>query len=245
MKKIIINQMYFQVIPCCSPKGDIWEDIQQKKWDAETFIFFENFIRPDKSFIDIGGWIGTTTLEAYAYNPKHIYSIEADPANFQTLKYNVHNNLMFDKTTLFNACLTDKKRANKSVLFGTANKELPNRSNQRLDNGSRIFVQTYNAWKFLSKNCNLADVNTLNIDIEGSERLLTEVFYKLDGRKHILLSLHPPFFSDKKKACDNIMESIRKYDILDSFEYKNINRNLFRDYMMSDKFFSVVLSKTR
>lgn len=244
--EIRINQMYFKVLPCASKDGDLWKLINNKVWDPETFEFFRNFVRPDKSVIDIGGWIGTTTLQAYAYNPKQVYSIEADPANFQTLKHNIAMNYAGDKIKAFNACLTDKQNANKIIPFGTANEEKPNSSSHRIDNGSRVMVKTINALPFLKKNCNLRDVNCINADIEGSERYLTETFKYLSTKNiAILLSLHPPFWGkDKGMVVPELLKSFQGYKIICPFEYKEINN--LKERMFDDKFFPVILkSKER
>jgi len=257
MKDIRINQMYFQVLPCQSKDGDVWQMIQDKTWDSETFDFFKNYISPDKKFIDIGGWIGTTTLEAYAYNPKHIYSIEADPANYQTLKHNLSINYMFDKVSAFNACLTDKDNAKRITMFGTANKEKPNSSSHRIDNGNRIPVITVDDWKFLKRNCDLDNVNCINADIEGSERYLCETLYKLQGSKVILMSFHPPYWGDdKEQVTKDVMNSIERYTIIDPFNYQVISKNILQERLMDKsvcrkipslkgQFFPVILQKTR
>lgn len=230
-----INQMYFKVLPCASASGDIWADIAANKWDAETFEFFNQFIHPDKNFIDIGGWIGTTTLQAYAFNPRKIFSIEAEPSNYQILKHNIALNLAGDKITPFNVCLTDKANSNRIMKFGTANKEKPNRSSQRLDNGSRISVKTTHALPFLKRNCELNKTNCINIDIEGSEKYLCDLFKYLSIRKDIsvLLSLHSPYWGkDQDQVSKNISESIKKFTILDPFSYKQLTNQYIYDKMM-------------
>lgn len=250
-----INQMYFKVLPCASASGDIWADIAANKWDAETFEFFNRFIHPDKNFIDIGGWIGTTTLQAYAFNPRKIYSIEAEPSNYQILKHNIALNLAGDKITPFNVCLTDKANSNKIMKFGTANKEKPNRSSQRLDNGSRISVKTTHALPFLKSDCELHRASCINIDIEGSEKYLCDLFQYLSVNQNIsvLLSLHPPYWGkDQEKVSKEIYESIKKFVIIDPFSYRQIKQPKILDKMMDNsqcvketnlkgQFFSIIL----
>lgn len=231
-----INQMYFKVLPCASSGGDIWKMIQEKSWDSETFEFFNNFIRPDKNLTDIGGWIGTTTLQAYAYNPRKIYTIEADPANFQTLKHNIAMNLAGDKITAFQACLTDKANSNKNMMFGKANNDRPNSSSHRLDSGSRVSVKTINALPFLKRNCELSKGGVYNIDIEGSEKYLSETFDYLSRRDAmILLSLHAPYWGeDKEKVTNNLMKEFVKYRIICPFSYGEIKYTELKDKLLDN-----------
>jgi len=245
--EIRINQMYFKTLPCASKDGDIWKMINNKTWDSETFEFFKNFVRPDKNVIDLGGWIGTTTLQAYAYNPKQVYSIEADPANFQTLKHNIAKNYAGDKIKAFNACLTDKKNSGKIIPFGTANEEKPNSSSHRIDNGSRVMVKTINSLPFLKKNCDLKNTNAINIDIEGSEKYLIETLKYLSGQNiAILLSLHPKWWNqDKPVVTNNLLESFKKYDIICPFSYEVIKLDLLKQRMLSDEFFPIILKQTK
>ena len=238
-----INQMYFKVLPCKSRDGDYWDTVNKGKWESETFDFMRNYIRPDKDYFELGAWIGSTILGAYAFNPRKIYGIEADPANFQTLKYNVNKNYLQDKVQIFNTCVTDTGNAGKIVGFGTANKEKPNSSSHRLDNGSRVKVKTESILPFLHKNTDIRNINTINMDIEGSECYMGELFsFFQDKDVAILLSLHPPFWTkEKDKIIANLLDSIQKYTILCPFTYNEIKKPDMKDKILENKFFSIIM----
>lgn len=236
INEIKINQMYFKVLPCASSAGDYWAAVNDGKWEPETFEFFRNYIRPDKNFTELGGWIGSTALGAYAYNPKKIYTIEADPANFQVLKHNIAMNLAGDKITALQACLTDKANAGKIMMFGTANEEKPNSSSHRLDNGSRIPVKTIDALPFMKKHCELSKGGIYNIDIESSEKYLAPVFAYL-ARKDaaILLSLHAPYWeTGKEQIVNNLMKEFVKYQIICPFNYTEIKPSALKDKLLDN-----------
>jgi FkbM family methyltransferase len=246
MKKAItdikINQMRFNVLPCVSKDGDYWDTVNKGKWEPETFEFMKNYIQPDKNYIELGGWIGSTALAAYAFNPKKVYTIEADPANYQILKHNIALNLSGDKITAFQACLTDKANSGKVVMFGTANEEKPNSSSHRLDNGSRVKVLTTNALPFLKKNCDLKNTSAINIDIEGSERYLGDMFnYFKNKDVAILLSLHNPFWQDNVKTANDMYSYIQKYTIIDPFTYNEISKSQIKEKLFENKFYSIIL----
>ena len=257
--EIKINQMYFNVLPCASKDGDYWESVNLGKWEPETFEFMRKYIRPTINYTELGGWIGSTALGAYAYNPKKIYTIEADPANFQVLKHNISMNLAGDKITAYNACLTDKKNAGKIMMFGTANSEKPNSSSHRIDNGSRIPVLTHNALSFMKKNCELSKGGIYNIDIEGSEKYLYDVFAYLAKKDvKILLSLHAPYWiNEKEQVVNKLMPEFAKYNIICPHNYTYINEKSLKDELMDNtpnkkeqglygRFFSIIMqSKVR
>lgn len=234
--EIKINQMRFKVLECASKDGDYWATVNTGKWEPETFEFFRNYIRPDKNYTELGGWNGSTALGAYAYNPKKIYTIEADPSNYQVLKHNIAMNLAGDKITAFQACLTDKANAGKIMMFGTANDEKPNSSSHRLDNGTRIPVKTIDALPFLKKNCELSKGGIYNIDIESSEKYLAPVFAYL-ARKDaaILLSLHAPYWeTGKEQIVNNLMKEFVKYQIICPFNYTEIKPSALKDKLLDN-----------
>lgn len=234
--KVLINQMQFNVLECASKDGDYWAAVNDGKWERETFEFFRNYIRPDKNYTELGGWNGSTALGAYAYNPKKIYTIEADPANFQVLKHNIAMNLAGDKITALQACLTDKANAGKIMMFGTANDEKPNSSSHRLDNGSRIPVKTIDALPFMKKYCELSKGGVYNIDIESSEKYLAQTFAYL-ARKDaaILLSLHAPYWeTGKEQIVNTLMKEFVKYQIICPFNYTEINPSALKDKLLDN-----------
>jgi len=52
---------------------DFWKN-EYPTWEKETFTIFDKYLNKDKLFIDIGGWIGATTMYG-ARKSKHVYSI--------------------------------------------------------------------------------------------------------------------------------------------------------------------------
>lgn len=237
-----INQMYFRVLPCASKDGDYWESVKNGNWEPETFEFMRRHIEPTKDYLELGGWIGSTAMMAYSLNPRKIYSVEADPANFQTLKHNIYNNCMQDKVHIFNACLVDHINAGKIIPFGTANDDKPNSSSHRLDNGSRIKVKTSNAFAFIKKNCDIKNINAINIDIESSEIYMGDLLRYFERRNAaILLSLHNPFWKDKEKSARDIFNMIKGYTIINPFTYNEIKKSEIKDKLLEPKFYSIIL----
>ena len=43
-------------------RRDFWRRVGSGLWEPQTFEVFERFLRPDRSYVDIGAWIGPTVL---------------------------------------------------------------------------------------------------------------------------------------------------------------------------------------
>ena len=71
-----------------------WDVVQNGQWEPKTFAIIERHCSPDHVFIDIGAWIGPTTLFA-AGIAKHVYAVEPDPVSVVALKKNIALNAGF------------------------------------------------------------------------------------------------------------------------------------------------------
>ena len=60
-------------------------------WRKNTFEVFDKYLSKDKIFIDIGGWIGTTTMYG-SRKSKHVYSIDADNISLNDMETNMKTN---------------------------------------------------------------------------------------------------------------------------------------------------------
>jgi FkbM family methyltransferase len=65
-----------------------WDRIDRGVWEPEIFAVFDRFLRPDRSCLDIGAWIGPTTLYA-AGRARKVYALEPDPIARRELEQNV------------------------------------------------------------------------------------------------------------------------------------------------------------
>lgn len=87
--KVIKNDIFF-FIDNNSSDMYFWKDIYPL-WNYETFYIFDKVLDINKIVIDIGAWIGATTIYA-SRKSKYIYAIEPDINHINTLKYNCKNN---------------------------------------------------------------------------------------------------------------------------------------------------------
>lgn len=67
-----------------------WKDTYSN-WKNDMFNVLDKFLSKDKIFIDIGGWIGTTTMYG-SRKYKYVYSIDADNKSYNDMIINLHTN---------------------------------------------------------------------------------------------------------------------------------------------------------
>lgn len=68
-----------------------WQKVHAEEWEPETFAIFDRFIDADTLFLDVGAWIGPTSLYA-AQIAKRTVAFEPDPKAFKQLEANVAAN---------------------------------------------------------------------------------------------------------------------------------------------------------
>ena len=230
--KIAIGKLHFWV----NQDGyeSYWDLVNQGKWEPETFSVFDEYINNQTLFIDIGGWIGPTSLYG-AQLAKKTLSLEPDPIAFKRLKQNVGLNLDIfpqKKLDLLNLALW----SNETNIIFTSDIKLGDSSSSILretkDTSQDNFKnKCFNADTITLDNLlnltNLKDYNNIfvKIDIEGAEyQLFDFLLGKLsDIRANLLVSLHPWLLQKKsrkgfirrfKQALDHwrFCQNLKKYN---------------------------------
>jgi FkbM family methyltransferase len=75
-------------------KPTFWAKAASGAWEPETLTALEGMAKPGVAFLDIGAWVGPTTLYAAALGAR-VLAVEADPAAFAQLSANVAANPQF------------------------------------------------------------------------------------------------------------------------------------------------------
>jgi hypothetical protein len=92
-----------------NPNLSFWKD-NYSSWNNEMFEIFDKYLSNDKIFIDIGGWIGATSMYC-SRKSKHIYAIEADISAFNDMKDNIKANCE-NNYTLINKTINNIDNSN-------------------------------------------------------------------------------------------------------------------------------------
>lgn len=211
--KIVKGDIEFNVVPNVAKEGEdpwlggteaFWTEFQSER--EEDTVVLKKYLSSQHSYIDIGSWIGSTTLFASKI-AKHCYCFEPDPTAFQFLNRNInanhnsnisaHNIAISNKKCLLKlGAKTGKGDSMSSVLWSDDSWEVPALSIQD------VFAEF-----------NIKDCNLIKIDIEGAE------FIALPSAKEVLkyfkptiyLSLHTPWITDKTLYFNSINDVLSIY----------------------------------
>ena len=142
-----------------NPDFHFWEYVYSN-WRNDTFNVLNNYLNKNKIFIDIGGWIGPTTIYG-TRKSKHVYAIEADYDSFNYMKSNLEINSNNNYT------LINKLVYNIDDIYDM--------------NVKTITIKSL----FETNNINPKDVSLINVDIKGSEEFILNDLYLIHVNHHI------------------------------------------------------------
>ena len=197
------------------------------KWEMYTYLIFKKYLRKDRSYIDIGAWIGPTILYAWEIGVKSIYGVEPNPNSFEMLKYNCKINNISAK--LERLCILDNKGWTK---LGYDNNDPY--SDMTSIKGDLWKTPTISLSQYLERYCE-NDWDLIKIDIEGAETFIWDDLKRLSERKSsvILLSLHPPFWEDKRHTLKALCEAISGFKLMNR-NLQPLTLNTLKNMIMTD-----------
>ncbi|MEN3930595.1 FkbM family methyltransferase [Microvirga sp. W0021] len=65
-----------------------WDKFCKGLWEPETLSLIDDLLAPDTTFIDIGAWVGPTSLWA-SFTAKRVIALEADPVALSQFRSNL------------------------------------------------------------------------------------------------------------------------------------------------------------
>jgi len=160
------------------PNLSFWTD-HFPGWEEETFDVFDRFLSPDKVFIDIGAWIGTTAMYA-SRKSKHVYAVEPDRSAFIDMSNHLHNNCSPNYTLLRYALYHVDET---TVPFGSNPFDPHSRMNESTsqiqpESNKTFPIRTLTLSRLLRKyNILPPQISLIKVDIEGGEEnVLPDLF---------------------------------------------------------------------
>lgn len=182
-----------------------WEKFADGSWEPSTFKIFDRFLNPNEIFVDIGAWIGPTTLYA-ADKAKQVFAFEPDPAAYGKLIQNIELNAI-KNVVPYPIAVSDKW---KGIDFGAKTAWGDSMSSELWGKKGSFQVPA------ASFQAIVADLGAkfIKIDIEGGEKHI------FDGASLLLeaveptihLSLHTPWFKDDLESfTKHITEGLSVY----------------------------------
>lgn len=178
-----------------------WKTFEDGSWEPNTFRIFDRFITDKTNVLDIGAWIGPTTLYA-ADKARKVFAFEPDPVAHFHLELNVSMSGLIDKVWIGRLAVSNEMKNIKlgiknapgdsmtSILWGKSEMTIPAVPFHAalLDSGAKF----------------------VKIDIEGGEiELLENAQLILEAcQPTVHLSLHTPWFSGK--SLETYREVVKK-----------------------------------
>ncbi|MDH5474595.1 MAG: FkbM family methyltransferase [Cyclobacteriaceae bacterium] len=161
--------------------GDRFLLFLPKFFEYEEFLLMSTYLKPDSTFIDIGGNMGIYSLMAAKYISEkgRILSFEPNPTMIRRFEYNIELNNFSRLIELHKIGIADK---NSTFNLGLTNKNL----------GGSSIVQDYGEGNIsikcrplldVLKEQNITKIDLLKIDIEKAEPLALNPFFENSPRE--------------------------------------------------------------
>lgn len=225
--RAIVNGKSYQVVPHV-----FWISFNKGKWEPDLRDFFGRTISSSKTVLDIGGWQGASLFLALSYSPQKVIVVEGNPETFDVLRTNCEKNNLGGRVELHYACLSDE--TGKHVQFGTMDKHIPHSAIHGIGGDGRE-VETVSCVDFL-RTLDFSDINIVKIDIEGGERFFSEGLAYLSAIPglSVYIALHPPFWPDKEKVTNTLIDVFRNFQVFNSRE-QPLSYNELESQMLSSE----------
>ncbi len=187
-----------------------WRKASAGDWEPETFAVLDQYLSPDRDYLDIGAWIGPTVLYG-ARRARHVWCFEPDPTAFRHLAWNLDLNDIHN-VSAFGVALSDQ--------FGVARMasvrgEPGDSTSSLLHDGAHGTDALTIAWEQFEAANDLSGVSLVKMDIEGAEFFVLPALISWLKRQRpaLLLSTHAPLLGDEDRAekMGNLAELLSFY----------------------------------
>lgn len=219
--KVIIHGVSFEVDTNVKADKKFWGNVNSGKWEPHTFNILDRFLNFRHSMIDLGGYIGPTTLYG-AHFAKHVHVVEPDPSALHALRLNVAaNSFVADRTTIYDFGISNKSGdaslcAPGKFKFGESGSTIVKKSGFEM----LIPVLSFDDFIRLHK---INDCGFVKMDIEGAEYLVLPTMK--DFFEEFMPTLYISFHKAgklKEKNREAIEDALLVYN--DFFEAKTMLR---------------------
>jgi FkbM family methyltransferase len=187
-----------------------WESVEAGKWEPYTFDILDKYVPRHRNYLDLGAWIGPTSMYASRLCGRCI-AVEPDPVAYEQLCDNqiadgdnleVHNQAILDydgKTLLGSEELGNSMTRLSAAHPGRSVIEVPCQTLSRL-----------------VRECEVEGSMFIKMDVEGSEELiLRDIEFFKKHKPTLYLSLHPMWFRNPTTAAETIdrIGSLYRYHV--------------------------------
>jgi FkbM family methyltransferase len=208
VRTLTINGKAFTLV--AHESVDIVDAMIAGRWEPGLLSIFERFLRPDRSYVDAGAFIGTSVVYG-AQLARHCYAIEPNPLAYRYLVDNTEGNAEIRaKVTRFEGCLWDRPGR---VRLGAPVKPHGAAASLLKPHSPVSWLVTAVTFEDFLRFYDASDVNFIKMDIEGAEEVVIPQMaaYLARERPAIFVSLHAFNFADPAASLNRIIDSLDHY----------------------------------
>lgn len=187
-----------------------WRKATAGDWEPETFAVLDQYLSPDRDYIDIGAWAGATVLYA-SRRARHVWCFEPDPLAYRYLIWNLELNGITN-VSAFGAALWGETGVMRMASLGG---EPGDSMTSVLGDTSKGTEVLSLSWSDLENALDLSQVSLVKMDVEGAEFELIPHLSKWlrTHRPALYLSTHAGFVEDDggASAMRNLAQELSFY----------------------------------
>lgn len=210
-----------------------WRRASLNQWEPHTFQILDRLLDRDRVFLDIGAWIGPTTLYA-AKRCREVFCFEPDRTAYEHLLLNIRLNDLRNVVP-FNVALGETDSTQTMGSFSTGSGDSTT-SLLAHANGKDISTVMGMRWQTWLDICKPPKVDVIKVDIEGGEFSLipTMASYLAQNKPAVYLSTHGPYLDAPRRQ-----ESLQRVaDVM------RIYRRCFNEHFVPVSFDDLTTSET-
>lgn len=179
---------------------------EYSSWENYTFNILDKYLNLDKDFLDIGAWVGPTSIYS-SFLCRNVIAIEPDPVAYDILNRNIKLNEIKNITTINKAATKQKESYMKSIGFYGD-------SMTRVDHSYTSGTKVYGVG--LDSLLEMGEFSLIKIDIEGHEfELMPDYANEIIASKiPVLVSMHYPFVDDKENKLISLIEVFKSAKVI-------------------------------
>lgn len=195
-----------------------WAKVEAGIWEPGTCAVIRERVRRGTTFLDLGAWVGPTTLLA-ASQGADVIAVEADPAALDQLRGNIACNPdLADRIAVIPRAVA---AARGTVRLGARRKPGDSMSSTLLADAAESWLAETVTPEELAERVGSATDLFIKLDIEGGEFALFPhllPLFALPGTRALLVSFHPAILGDEAAACASIADALALLDGWEAFE---------------------------
>jgi FkbM family methyltransferase len=182
-------RMGCRVVQVADDQPTFWDRVEAGRWEPRTLAAIDRLVDRRTTFIDLGAWVGPTTLYAAAV-ARRVVAVEADPAALDQLRRNLAANP--DLAARVEVVPRAVHARDGQVTLGARRKPGDSMSSTLLAEAERSWQAETVTPEQLAAGLSGDERVVVKIDIEGGEYDLLPSLAPLLGRTEaVLVSFHP------------------------------------------------------